>query len=189
MAIDNFLRFGLNGPTRYDEPGEKYLRLYGVLNATYLQQQAIHNLFKLNNVSNPKKEKEKIEGLKIREVRHKLGAHSNDYLADPHQKIIESYVPVRIMLSGFNCEFINNETLRSERVNLKTAIEYHLKLMIELLDKIYEKAITTFYKGNQKRINEYKEKLKDLRIEKEGGLVIRPTHDGPKLIITMRTKI
>jgi hypothetical protein len=165
LAIENFLRFGLEGPTKYDEKGEKYLRLYGVLNATYIQQQAIHNLFRLNNVSNPKKAKEKIESLRIRKVRHKLGAHSSDYF-NRDQKKIESYVLTRIMLAGFNCDFLNNETSEHDRVDLKSDIEEHLKLMIELLEETYEKAITIFYKGNQKRKNEFQEKLKDLRIER-----------------------
>lgn len=30
-ALDNFLKFGLDGPTKYDNTGEQYLRLYGML--------------------------------------------------------------------------------------------------------------------------------------------------------------
>lgn len=182
LAIENFLRFGMDGPTRYKDTGEKYLRLYGVLNATYIQQQAIHNLYKLNNVLNPNKVKQQIENLKIREVRHKLGAHSNDYLNRDNNKL-ESYVLTRFTLSGYKCEFLNNETSIHDSVDLKTHIEEHLYLMIELLDKTYEKAINTFYRGNGKERDSFQEKLKDLRIEKEGGMVIR-VPDGPKIIVT-----
>lgn len=181
LAIDNFLQFGLDGPTRYKDTGEKYLRLYGALNATYIQQQAIHNLFKLNNVPHPKKAKDQIEKLKIREARHKLGAHSNDYL-NRNKKIVESFVPVRVTLSGFNCEYYNNETLKKETLNLKKEIEEHLSLMIDLLDKTYEKAIKTFHKSNRSKIKELNEKLEDLRIMKEGGMVIK-SHSGKHKII------
>ena len=187
LAIESFLRFGLDGPTRYDDTGEKYLRLYGVLNATYIQQQAIHNLFKLNNVPNPKKAKEKIGSLRIREVRHKLGAHSNDYFNLAKNKT-ESYVLTRFTLGRFNCDFLNNENLEQERVDLKSDIEEHLKLMIELLDETYEKAITIFYRDAGKRKNGFLEKLKDLRIERDGGMVqVMP--DGQKIIITMTNGI
>lgn len=185
LAITNFLSFGLDGPTKYDDAGEKYLRLYGALNATYIQQQAVLTLFKLNQVSNPDKAKEKIECLRVRDVRHKLGAHSNEYLnRDANKK--ESYVLTRLTLAGFNCEFLNNETSEHTMVDLKSDIEEHLKLMVELLDETYEKAIGTFHKGNQKKQHEFKDKLKDLRIEKEGGLVIPLKPDGRKLIITMK---
>jgi hypothetical protein len=36
LALKNFLRFSLDGPTRYEDLGERYLRLYGLLSATYL---------------------------------------------------------------------------------------------------------------------------------------------------------
>jgi hypothetical protein len=114
-AIQNFLHFGIDGPTRYEDVGERYLRLYGVLNATYIQQQAILKLYKLMNVPNPKDAKEKIEALRITEVRHKVGAHSVNY-QNSNTSSIESFVPVRISLSGFNCEYINNENLTIEHV-------------------------------------------------------------------------
>src|ERR1700731_3985821 len=40
-AIDNVQRFGLSGPTKHNDTGEKYLRLYGMLSAAYIQQEAI----------------------------------------------------------------------------------------------------------------------------------------------------
>jgi len=190
LAIDNFLRFGLDGPTKYDEFGERFLRLYGLLNATFLQQQAIHALYKLNNVPHPKKAKEKIDKLKIREVRHKLGSHSCDYIENMQDKQLESYVPIRLSLSGFNCQYLNNETREPENIDLKECLEEHIELMISFLDQIYEKSIQTFYKGDQKKLMEFTEKLNELRIEKEGGHVLKGFDGDSKLIIhTMKTKI
>ncbi|MGE6780033.1 hypothetical protein ACQKFL_20540 [Vreelandella titanicae] len=40
LSLDHFLRFGMEGVSRYNEVGEKYLRLYGALNSTYIQQEA-----------------------------------------------------------------------------------------------------------------------------------------------------
>ena len=45
LALGSFLRFSLDGPTRYEDVGEKYLRLYGLLSATYVQQEAIIKLY------------------------------------------------------------------------------------------------------------------------------------------------
>jgi hypothetical protein len=182
-AIHNFLQFGLDGPTKYDEVGERYLRLYGVLNASYIQQEAIHNLYKLANVTHPREIKRKIGSLKIREVRHKLGAHSNDYLNRTTEKV-ESFVPVRVSLSGFNCGYLNNETMKMETVNLQDCLYQHLELMVDLLDEIYEKTIKTVYKSDSRQKKEFIAKLDDLRIIRKGGSVIE-LPEGKKLIINV----
>jgi len=35
-AIANVQQFGLSGPTKYDDVGEKHLRLYSLLSETYI---------------------------------------------------------------------------------------------------------------------------------------------------------
>jgi len=184
-AIEHFLKFGLEGPTKYDDIGEVYLRLYGVLNATYIQQQAIYLLFKLNNCPNAKAANEQIKSLEIRSVRHKIGAHSSDYLNFDKNNKTESFVPVRINLTGFNCGYFNNETSKIEKVNLRALLEEHIKLMLVFLDQIYEKSIHTFYRGQDSQIKKYEELLSDMRIEKNGGVVIKSVCGEPKKIIVL----
>ena len=94
-AIRNFLQFGLDGPTRYQDVGERYLRLYGLQNAAYIQQQAVLKLFKLMNVPNPKAIQAELDDLKVRKLRHKLASHSTDY-ENPVTQDMETYLPVRI---------------------------------------------------------------------------------------------
>ncbi len=183
-AVSNFRRFGLDGPTKYNDVGEKYLRLYGVLNATYIQQEAVLKLYKLGQVPNLKGAREKIQSLGIREVRHKLGAHSTTYLSGRNGRV-ESWVPVQVSLSGFNCEYFNNETLRSERADLRECINQHFEILIALMDKVYEKTVKTLYKAEKKTFEEYMQKLKDLRIQRDGGLVITPALPGKLLIQAM----
>jgi hypothetical protein len=184
-AIRNFLQFGLDGPTKYEDMGERYLRLYGVLNATYIQQQAILNLYRLMNVPNLSDAKKKIGALKIREVRHKVGAHSNDYINSDTDRL-ESFVPVRLSLSLYYCQYVNSENLVIEGVDLKESLEEHLTLMIELLDKSYEKTVRTLYKSDKKKVEEFHKKLCELRIVRDGGVIL-DIPGGRKLIIhTMR---
>lgn len=187
-AISNFLRFGLDGPTRYDDVGEKYLRLYGMLNASYLQQEAVLKLYKLTNVPNPKDAKSKIETLKIREVRHKLGAHSTDYRNNTTERT-ESYIPVQVSLSGFTCEYFNNESRSLTRVDFRECLNEHFEVLIDSMDKIYEKTVKTLYRGEKEKLEEFLEKLQDLRITKNGGLVVTSS-EGRKIVIqTMTSKV
>lgn len=164
QAINNLLEFGLEGNTDGNDPGEKHLRLYGVLNASYLQQFALVNLYKKCNLSKPKDVIEKLEKLKIYQLRNKLGAHSNDCEND-HGKL-ESYVFIQISLEGYRFEYMNNETSERKWVDLKECLIEHLALMIDYLDKIYEKSIKTIHKGENSRLQEHMQKLSELRILK-----------------------
>lgn len=180
-AIRNFLRFGLDGPTRYQDVGERYLRLYGLLSAAYIQEQSAIKLFELMNVPHLKAVKAKFDALEIRDLRHKLASHSTDY-SNGATQAIETYVPIQIGVGGFVCTFTNNESTMQRAVDLEKAIEDHCRLVISVLDETYEKAVRTLYKGQSKKLDEFSERLQDLRTEKDGGLVIR-VQGGPKLVI------
>jgi hypothetical protein len=185
-AIDSFLKFGLNGPTKYEDVGEKYLRLYGILSATYIQQEALLKLYQIMNVPpSLKKGKELIDKLLIRLLRHKLCSHSTNY-HDRESNSVQAYVPIRIDLNNFNCTYAQNGRGNHKSIDIKEAVDEHLDMMIELLDKIMEKSIKTLFKGQESSKNsiEFSEKLKDLRILRKGGIVLQ-IPGGNKLIITM----
>jgi exonuclease VII small subunit len=188
IAIDDFLRFSLDGPTKYDEPGERYLRLYGILTATYIQQEAVLKLYQLINVPPSLKDgKAMIGQLEIRILRHKLSSHSTNYRAKRGTiETVETFVPIRMNLRGFNCGYFDNKSIKAYNVDLKEAISKHLDTLVEMLDRILDKAIRAFYKGQEtcKDCKEFLERLEELRIVRNGGLVSK-LPDGSKLIFTM----
>lgn len=172
LAIDNFLEFGLDGPTKYDSTGERYLRLYGLLSAVYIQQEAVRKLFSLMNCPNPKQIKSKYDVLEIRLLRHQIASHGVDFL-EPGVKQSQAFVPIRLDLGGFRCSVTENRGNSSKTYELDTALLEHIKLTITVLDAIYEKAIGTLYKGQLKKIEQYKKRLSDLRYERDGNLIYR----------------
>jgi len=184
LALENFLKFGLDGPTKYNEDGEKYLRLYGLLSATYIQQQAILTLHILNTDSDSKKALQKIKDLKIRQVRHKIASHACDYLRQGQNKL-ESYVPVRLYLSEFCIGLFNSENFEIEKISLKDYLDEHINLMINFLDEIIEKSIKRIFRGQTKKINEFNERLKYLRIERDVGIVIHAPVNSKDDMITI----
>lgn len=189
-AINSFLKFGLNGPTKYDDYGEKHLRLYGILSATYIQQEALLKLYQLMNVPpSLKKGKELVDNLLIRSLRHKLCSHSTNYY-DKESNSFQAYVPIRIDLDNFNCTYAKNGRGNHKSIDLKEAVYEHLNMMIELLDKIMEKAIKTLFKGQEssKKCIEFSRVLDDLRILRNGGIV-QQLPNGRKLIVTMTREI
>jgi hypothetical protein len=185
IAIRNFLQFGLDGPTKYEDIGERYLRLYGLLSATYIQQQAALKLFELMQVHKPKAIKAKLNGLKIRDLRHKLASHSTNY-DNQVTKDIETYVPVRIGVGGFHCMYSQNRGKNIlQSLDLEVAVEEHCRLLISIMDAIYAKVIQTLYHDQREKLTELTERLEDLRIEKDGGAVLRLSQDAKLVIHTL----
>lgn len=187
LALHNFVEFGIDGPTKYDDTGEKYLRLYGLLSAGYVQQQAALKLHKLMNCTHQKEFKAKADELKIRALRHQLASHSLDCI-DYADKSVSAFVPIRIDLGGYNCTVTENRGDRSASYNLKNAVTEHCEFMLELLDAIYEKSHKTLFKNNHVKLAEHGEKLKELRQIKAGNLVIRGVGPGASNIVIVPMK-
>ena len=181
-AISSFLRFGLSGPTKYNDLGEKYLRLYGLLNATYLQQQAILNLYRYFQCPDPKDIIKEIEELEVREIRHKLGAHSADYLAK-NKKEIHAFVPVQILLEDFKCEYLNHITNDVHKVDLKLVIESHLKLMCNIYYKITVKSIKTIFKNNSNKAQELIEQISPFKEMINGAALMKKGNSDEYIIV------
>ena len=183
LALHNCITFGLDGPTKYDDTGEKYLRLYGLLSAAYIQQQAALKLHKLMNCTGQKEFRKQADTLAIRRLRHQLASHSLDCV-DYSDGSVSAFVPVRIGLGSFNCTVTENRGDRSSIYNLKKAIIEHCEFMLELLDAIYEKSYKTFFKANKPKLAEHREKLEDLRKLKAGYFIFKSNHPGiPNIVI------
>ncbi|MGO8799684.1 MAG: hypothetical protein ACLQJL_11430 [Roseiarcus sp.] len=181
-AIDNVLRFGLSGPTKHDDIGEKYLRLYGLLSAVYVQEEAALTICRVMGVGDYKHRKAQVETLDIRQLRNKIASHGTAY-RNSKTNITEAYVPLRYEIGDTEVTAVNNTSSRHEKTNITQAVTDHLYLIIDILDGAIEKSINTFYRGQNDKKKKPLEGLKDLRIEKSGGMVW-VTPGGPKIIIT-----
>lgn len=82
-AIDNFFQYQLGDLSRENRSlGEKYLRLYGILNAVYLQMSGFVELMKLINYPYHKDISRLFEQSDIYKLRNIAGAHTVDYAFD-----------------------------------------------------------------------------------------------------------
>jgi hypothetical protein len=154
-AIGHIQQYGLGGPTKYDDLGEKYLRLYGLLSATYIQQQSIGTIYRIMNLADPKALKAAFGTLEIRDLRHKLSSHGTDFL-DSVTGSRQAFVPLRLHLDdGLSVTYVNYSSSSSRHeVNLAAAIDAHVKMMIDVMDSIIRSKIVS--------------ELEDLRVEKAG---------------------
>ena len=179
-ALKSFLRFGLSGPTKYNDLGEKYLRLYGVLNAVYQQQQAILHIFKLFNCPNPKLIKQEFDNLSITQARHKLGAHSINYTAQGDAET-EMFVPVRLQFNDYKLTYFNHKNNESNDIDLKLTLEEHSKLICKTYLSIANKVIKTVYKGNANKQEQMLSSFKELEMVMNGAILLK-NQDGNTII-------
>lgn len=172
----------MEGVSRYNEVGEKYLRLYGALNSTYIQQEAVFTICKLCQVPEQTYFRDRLKKLEIRDIRHKLGAHSIDYI-DKQKKEVLSFVPVRFDMGGLHLNYINNNDLSQKSVNLLSGINEHLDLMADIIYATLEKIKKTLYKSNPDKVAEIDKGLEELLIKRVGGHVF-DHDDGRRVIFT-----
>lgn len=177
LAIADFLRFSLDGPTRYENTGERYLRLYGLLSASYVQQEAVRKLYALMNCQSPKQVDESFAQLDLRTLRHQVASHSVDYRVPGTTQLL-SFVPVRIGLSGYSCMVTEGRGTSTRTVDLGEAVDTHCKAISDVLDRIYAKSIRTLFRGQNTKIAEFEAKLADLRAMRDGTLIIRAVVAG-----------
>ena len=179
-ALKSFLKFGLSGPTKYNDLGEKYLRLYGVLNAVYQQQQAILHIFKLFKCPDPKVVKREFNDLSITQARHKLGAHSINYISQSNEET-EMFVPVRVQFEDYKLTYFNHKNNESNEIDLKLTLEEHSKLICKTYLSIANKVIKTVYKGNTVKQEQVLSSFNELEMVMNGAWLVKG-QDGNTII-------
>lgn len=83
-AIQEFLKNGLQ--SNPNSQGELYLRLYGILNAIYLQINTIIELVEIFKIPNKKEIVSKFKDLDIYKLRNMVGSHTVNYTIDNSKK-------------------------------------------------------------------------------------------------------
>ena len=169
LAKENFRKFGISGPTKYDDAGEKYLRLYGILNTIYLQQSAIVEflvLVKHNEINSYKK---KLKELKLIELRNIAGSHTVNFL---EQGVKNSYHIQRSSLDGNSIRTLDSNNKFSD-YNLNNLIIEYNKIASEIILMATEKFVRTVFKNGGKKKDEYMEKVSYIRKVLNGEFIIR----------------
>ncbi|MDH2208411.1 MULTISPECIES: hypothetical protein [Empedobacter] len=137
-AIENVYKNGLY--KKEEDLGEMYLRLYGVLNASYLQLGAILDLNRLFNVSNQKIKKEKFKSLKLIEIRNKLASHTTNYNI-PNSNEIDFYKLSQSTLSKWGGNILIVGKDNSEEVDIIEILKEFTKEIEMNLEEITKKEL------------------------------------------------
>lgn len=168
LAKENFIKYDLTGPTKILDYGEQYLRLYGILNAVYLQKSALVSFIELVKLRGKKDIIKKIDGLKILELRHIAGAHTIDFLEEgvknPHQLQRAMLTHSQINTSDSKGNF--------KDFNLKELLAEYNGFAETLIIQATEKFINTVLKNGGQKLKEYHTRLDAVKSQKNGDIVI-----------------
>lgn len=169
-AIVNCFEYQLGDlKTKKNDIGEIYLRLYGVLNAVYLQMNAYSTLSNLLNYPNRELLQKEFERLDIYKLRGIAGAHTVDYLYDKETleanglkykttsfRIVQMYLE----RTGSKIVALDENGISYEFNLLEILIQYE-NIARQLLVRLIEHSIKTLvYEKETKQ--EIKNRLNDL---------------------------
>lgn len=146
LAINDYRKAGL----KRGEMGESYLRLYGVLNACYLQTNAVNDLVKMFNLPGYKSIMGNIRQSKLIVMRNKLGSHTTNFLSE--EGIPEFFRLGRQSLSDTgDCLKIVSSTKKVEEFNLKTELEVFNALIEDALFQVASKGIHSLFSSGESK--------------------------------------
>ena len=151
LAIEEFYKNGLE--TSSNQYGENYLRLYGILNAVYLQMQATIELIELFKIPNKKKIVTELNDLEIIKVRNKIGAHTPKY-ENKKEKVAFKYESYRLTQTSIS-KWADKLVLVSsydkiEKYDLIPLIKEFTERIEFYLDVTSDKALKSLFKNESK---------------------------------------
>lgn len=140
-AINEVQESGLT--TKFNSNGEMYLRLYGVLNACWLQTEAIIDLARLFNLKTQDEIKNKLKSFKIIEIRNKIASHSTNYIMRNKEKNENDFF--RLTQSSINkwgnkLHIVSSKSV-SEEINLIDIMKDFTHQIERILNEIVQKEL------------------------------------------------
>lgn len=163
FAIDEFYKNGLI--TNDDNFGERYLRLYGVLNATYLQLGAILDLIRIFNLPNQKEIKSRLKSLKIIELRNKIASHTTNYKIPNTKSDSDFFKLAQSTISRWGNSLLIVSKDDYEEIDLRPNLERFTAEIERVLEEIIQKELSSrrFVKEHSEWLQERHYYIKNYR--------------------------
>lgn len=142
-AINEVQESGLT--TKFNSHGEMYLRLYGVLNACWLQTEAIIDLTRLFNLKTQFEIKNKLKSFKIIEVRNKIASHTTNYkIRNIEKGEIDFFRLTQTSINkwGNKLHIVSSKSV-SEEINLIDIMKEFTHQIERILNEIVQKELET----------------------------------------------
>lgn len=156
LAKNSFSKFGLQGPSRHIDIGERYLRLYGLLNSVYQQKIAIDNLMEVFKLTNSKKLSKELSECSLIILRNKIASHSSNYMniKEDSEHKFDVYEISRPDLQFDKITLLRNQN-HFENFDLVNIIKEFDNKVEDILQLITEKIIKKVFNNQGKHYEEF----------------------------------
>lgn len=163
LAKSHFEKSGVKGSNNHRDIGEKYLRLYGILNATYQQMSALINLVELFKIKSKTQISEQLKGTASIMLRNKIASHPSNYSTDFKSKSFDVYEISRPGLNSGKIRLLKNQEDFEDYELNEAIIEFNFKVE-DILSKILKKFIKKKF-NNQGEFHEKFLKVENRRAQ------------------------
>lgn len=168
LAKDSYKQFELQGPSRHKDIGERYLRLYGLLNAIYQQKIAIENLCEVFKIPNYKNLLETLNNCDLVILRNKIASHPSNYLKikEDSEHKFDVYEISRPDLQSDQITLLRNQK-HFEYYDLNKSISDFDFLIETILESITEKVVKKIFNNQGKHFKN----LQNVKLIREGAII------------------
>lgn len=165
FAITTFLNCKIENGNKFNT-GEHYLRLYGILSAVYIQQQAILKLVDLFKVGEKRKFKVGFSNLEITFLRHCISAHPINFSHDGSKV---SFRINRNSLNDYGLLGIRDESNKTRTYDVFHSLNEHTFLVERCLEAICRKLISNCYNTAKEKVSELNNELELIKTADNRG--------------------
>lgn len=144
---------------------EMYLLIYGVLNAVYIQVQALETFYDIFNIDKDSSKLPDIKKLSIMQLRHKVAAHPLNY--GRTRKTPESFRLIRASVTDPQSISVMNHRNEVEEFNILKGLEEFSSQKELLLNDFIKKVVGNFHSSDLTKKNKL---LKKLQLIADGKL-------------------
>lgn len=184
LTKENFFKYNLSDPTKIQDYGEQYLRLYGITNAMYLQKSAIEALVELVKLPNKKKELDNLNETDIITFRNIIGAHTVSFRDKNNNVNAYQFQQFFSKDGSIKTQDSKNEF---KDYDLKKLILDFNNIAEDLLIRCLEKLVNSAYKNQTSPKKEsYFNKINALKEAADGNIVIWPDSSEELFIIKIK---
>ena len=171
-ALRNFNKYGLLGPTKFEDVDECYLRLFGFLSCIFMQKDAVVELTSILMPARKKKVAELFRNNNLVQLRNRLASHNVSNVNDKRTSILsQSSLLSKNMV-------VHYVTDKSYEVDLRQELQSFQKLLNEELIKIIEYMNEHLIDVKSENHESLQECLAAIKHRMHGGMVAEKMDSG-----------
>lgn len=169
-AIFDFIEFGISGHTKHYNIGELYIRLYGFLNAIYLQCGVPISLMEIFEFPNIKDAKDKLYKTKLIRFRAIAGAHTLNHGDKNHTRLTQTTLTHKMI------SYLIND--KHHEIDLKLELFEFYKVYFLIMSNIFNLIIKKLFQEGSEEFKKSQYCLYLIQQKIKGAIIFYNELDG-----------